>query len=73
MLKIVGLAIQHGHMKSSEWTCTRLQDFLYSIGIQHTANHGAIDKDTKLEFLLGMLNDVAVGVFQDCLTLQPDP
>merc|ERR1719197_1180167 len=35
-------------------------------GIQHTANHGGIDKDTSLEYMLGLLDDLAVGGSSIC-------
>jgi fatty acid desaturase (delta-4 desaturase) len=35
-------------------------------GIQHTANHGGLEKDTKVEYLLGLLNDIAVGGSSIC-------
>jgi len=30
-------------------------------GVQHTANHGGLSKNTKLEYILGLLDDLAVG------------
>eukprot|EP00812_Abedinium_dasypus_P011815 NODE_535_length_1494_cov_297.237665.p2 GENE.NODE_535_length_1494_cov_297.237665~~NODE_535_length_1494_cov_297.237665.p2 ORF type:complete len:291 (+),score=81.88 NODE_535_length_1494_cov_297.237665:213-1085(+) len=30
-------------------------------GVQHTANHGGLTKNTRLGYLIGLLNDLAVG------------
>jgi fatty acid desaturase (delta-4 desaturase) len=30
-------------------------------GVQHTANHGGLSKNTKLNYLIGLLDDIAVG------------
>jgi len=35
-------------------------------GIQHTANHGGLAKNTKLEYALGLLDDLAVGGSSIC-------
>merc|ERR1712137_1435920 len=35
-------------------------------GVQHTANHGGLEKNTKLEYAIGLLDDIAVGGSSIC-------
>lgn len=42
-------------------TCLGLALCWVGTGIQHTANHGGLLKDTKWEYMLGLLDDIAVG------------
>lgn len=35
-------------------------------GVQHTANHGGLEKNTTLEYAIGLLDDIAVGGSSIC-------
>lgn len=47
-------------------TCLGLSLCWVGTGIQHTANHGGMHKNTKWEYFLGLLDDLAVGGSSIC-------